>query len=176
MSMKTSFREVANAISEIYNTILSDDELSDNQKSSIIASIDFINSIENIDNFIIGNVDFPKIYDFFHMLMDVVGLVSASEGSFEPLKLGDTKLIGRRREIKGVYKGDDNSIAQHMCALLFQGWMKNQNDFQISKDLKNIVTKGKRACDFLLQDKKMAKYLSNVNVYTQRKALIPMMT
>jgi len=158
MSTNTSFRELARAITEIYQTILGEDVIADNQKSDILSAIEFLKNIENVDNFVVGNVDFPVIFYFFYLLIDVVGLVAASEGSFDPLKLGDTKLIGRKKELEGGYKGGDNSIAQHMCAHLFQGWMKNQDFFQISKDLKN-VTKGKRACDFLLENKKKEKIL-----------------
>lgn len=161
MSTNVSFRELAQSMIEIYGTILDQNLLTDNKKdSSIISSINFLQNITNIDSFVIGNVEYSDIYDFFNLVVDIVGLVSASEGNFEPLlKLGDTKLIGRRKEIKGVYKGDNDTIAQNMCALLFQGWIKNQEIFEISKDLKNIVTKGKSACDFLLESEGQKKIL-----------------
>jgi|GEM_PF-6100288 len=146
---------------EIYESILGQNLLTDNREdNSIISSIKFLQDIRNIDSFVVGNVEYSDIYDFFNLVVDIVGLVSASEGSLEPLlKLGDTKLIGRRKEIKGVYKGDDDTIAQNMCALLFQGWIKNQKIFEISKDLKNIVTRGRSACDFLLENKGQKKIL-----------------
>lgn len=161
MSTNMSFRELAQSMIEIYESILDQNLLTDNKKdSSIISSINFLRNITNIDRFEAGNVEYSDIYHFFNLIVDIVGLVSASEGSFEPLlKLGDTKLIGRRKEIKGIYKGDDDTIAQNMCALLFQGWIKNQDFFEISKDLKNIVTKGKSACDFLLESKGQKKIL-----------------
>ena len=152
MSKNISFRELAQSMTEIYESILDQKLLTDNkQDSSILSSLNFIKDMAKIDSFVVGDVEYAAIYDFLNLIVDIVGLVSASEGSFEPLRLGDTKLIGRRKEIKGVYKGDDDTIAQNTCALLFQGWIKNQDIFKISKDLKNIVTKGKSACDFLLE-------------------------
>ncbi len=158
MSRNTSFGKLAQEITEVYETIINQKILSNKNESAFLSAIEFLKNIENTNNLTVGNVDFSVIYDFFCLVEDVIGLISASEGSFEPLKLGDTKLIGRLKEIRGVYKGDDNTIAQHMCALLFQGWIKDQNTFQISKDLKNIVTEGK-ACDFLLESKQKEKIL-----------------
>ena len=160
MSKNISFRELAQSMTEIYESILDQKLLTDNkQDSSILSSLNFIKDMAKIDSFVVGDVEYAAIYDFLNLIVDIVGLVSASEGSFEPLRLGDTKLIGRRKEIKGVYKGDDDTIAQNTCALLFQGWIKNQDIFKISKDLKNIVTKGKSACDFLLENKGQTKIL-----------------
>lgn len=160
MSTHISFRKLAQSMTEIYESILDQKLITENkQNNSILSSVKFMKDMANIDNFVVGDVANSDIFDFFTLLVDVVGLVSASEGSFEPLKLGDTKLIGRKKEIKGVYKGNDDTIAQNLCALLFQGWIKNQNIFKISKDLKNIVTKGKRACDFLLENKGQTKIL-----------------
>ena len=143
-------------IISIYSTLISGKVLSDDEKSNyIVDSINFLNNYNNISDFVAGKVSNQEIYHFLKLLLDVVGLVSATEGSLQPIKLGDTKLIGRKRDLMGVYKGDDSNVDQNMCATLFQGWIKNKNSlFKISKDLRNVVPKNLQTCDFLLEGKK----------------------
>ena len=127
--------------------------LSDDEKPNyIVDSIAFLNDFKNINDFVIGKVSNQEIYHFLKLLLDIVGLVGATEGSLQPIKLGDTKLIGRKRDLMGVYKGDNSNIDQNMCATLFQGWIKSKkSSLKISKDLRNVVPKNMQACDFLLE-------------------------
>lgn len=152
MIEKTSFHQLSKELINIYGTI-SEKIPSDNEKSNyIIDCINFLNDFSKINDFVVGNVSEKEIYFFLKLLLDAVGLVSATEGSLQPIKLGNIELISRKRDLKGVYKGNDNSINQNMCATLFRGWIKsNKLPIEISKDLKNIVPKGKRSCDFLIE-------------------------
>ena len=153
MSTQTSFSALAKSIIGIYESLLHHEILTDGKHDNcILSSVKFLHDIENIKSFTLGNVEPAVINDFLTLMIDLIGLISVSEGSFEPLCIGDTTLIGRRKEIRGVYKGDDDSVAQNLCALLFQGWMKDQPDITISKDMKSIVPKGNKACDFLIKN------------------------
>jgi len=155
MSRKSSFHQLIQEIISIYRTLISEKVLSDDEKPNyIVDSINFLNDFYNIRHFVGGNASNQEIYHFLKLLLDIVGLVSATEGSMQPIKLGNTKLITRKRDLMGVYKGDDNIIDQNMCATLFQGWIKSKNpSFKISKDLRNIVPKDSRACDYLLESR-----------------------
>jgi hypothetical protein len=156
MRRDLSFHQLIQEVTNIYSTLISEKVLSDDEKSNyIVDSINFLNKFDKINDFVVGKVSNQEIYHFLKLLLDVVGLVSATEGSLQPIQLGDTKLIGRKRDLMGVYKGDDSNVDQNMCATLFQGWIKSKNPpFRISKDLRNIVPKNLQACDFLLEDKK----------------------
>jgi len=156
MSTDLSLHQLIQRITRIYSTLLSKKVLSDDEKSNyILDSINFLNNLNNISNFVVGEVSNQEIYHFLKLLLDVVGLVSATEGSFQPIKLGDTKLIGHKRDLMGVYKGDDSKVDQNMCATLFQGWIKSKElPFKISKDLRNVVPKNLQSCDFLLEGKR----------------------
>jgi hypothetical protein len=155
MSRNSSFHHLIQEIISIYKTLISEKVLSDDEKPNyIVDSINFLNDFYNISHFVVGNVSNQEIYHFLKLLLDIVGLVNATEGSMQPMKLGDTKLITRKRDLMGVYKGDDSNIDQNMCATLFQGWIKSKNpSFKISKDLRNIVPKDLQACDFLLESR-----------------------
>jgi len=156
MSRYLSFHQLIQEIIDIYSTLISEKVLSDAEKSNyIVDSINFLTNFNNISDFVVGKISYQEIYHFLKLLLDVVGLVSVTEGKLQPIiKLGDTKLIGRKRALMGVYKGDDSSVDQNMCATLFQGWIKSKNlPFKISKDLRFIVPKNLQACDFLLEGK-----------------------
>ena len=156
MSRNLSFHQLIKEIISIYSTLILEKVLSDDEKSNyILNSIKFLNNYNNISDFVVGKASNQDIYHFLKLLLDVVGLVCATEGSLQPIKLGDTKLIGRKRDLMGVYKGDDSSVDQNMCATLFQGWIKRKNfPFKISKDLRNVVPKNLQSCDFLLEGKR----------------------
>lgn len=147
-----SFHQLVQEIIGIYSTLISKKVLCEKEKPNyVVDSIDFLNNFKNINDFVTGKVSNQEIYHFLKLLLDVVGLVGATEGTLQPIKLGDTKLIGRKRDLMGIYKGDDSNIDQNMCATLFQGWIKSKkSSLKISKDLRNVVPKSMEACDFLL--------------------------
>lgn len=148
-----SFHQLIQEIISVYNTLISQKVLSDDENPNyIVDSIVFLNDLKNVNNFVAGKVSYQEIYRFLKLLLDVVGLVFATEGSLQPIKLGDTKLIGRKKDLMGIYKGDDSNIDQNMCATLFQGWIKSKkSSLKIGKDLRNTVPKSMKVCDFLLE-------------------------
>lgn len=152
-SRKIAFNQLVEEIIGFYKSLISEKIFSDDTYSNYISdTIKYLKSTNNINNISGGKASNQEMFHFFKLLLDVVGLVSASEGCLNPIRLGNTKLIGRKRDLKGVYKGEDNSVDESMCATLFQGWVKSVKlPYVISKDLKNCLPKELQACDFLLQ-------------------------
>ena len=150
-----SFDELIKNIITIYNVLITEDTILDSKKSNyIIESLNFLHNFQKTRDFLEGKVSNQNVYHFLKLLLDMAGLVSATEGSFKPAMLGDTKLIGRIKDLKGVYKGKDSKIDENMCATLFKGWIQNKDlDISISKDLRNVVPKKSHACDFLVESK-----------------------
>lgn len=153
MSQRISFQQLVTDLVGIYDTLISEKALSDGDSTNfVIQSVKFLNNIGNVIDLPLGKVSDPELLRFFSLLLDGVGLVCATQGTIEPLKLGDTRLIGRKRDLMGVYKGSDHQIHQNMCATLFQGWVRHTSpQYSISKDLRNVAPKGVSACDFLVE-------------------------
>jgi len=172
MNVNLSFPQLIQEIISIYDNLISEKTLSENGNSNyIVDSLNSLNCIKNINHFILDNLSYQEIFHFLKLLLDVIGLVYATEGTLQPVKLGDTKLIGRKRDLMGVYKGDDNSVDQNMCATLFQGWVKTSNSpFKISKDLRSVVPKNNQACDFLLEDKRNRILIECKRIHSLKEA------
>lgn len=156
MRTDKTFKELSKEIIEIYESILGKNpEMNNTQVNFVMSLLDFLRSFQNISNFQVGNIGQDNVAKFFNLLLDSVGLVAATGGSFKPLKLGDKELIGRKKDILGIYTGNNYKIEEKLCASLFQGWvkLKDDNDFVISKDLKNVIGSKGKACDYLLTQK-----------------------
>ncbi len=122
-----------------------------NKKNYIFDSIHFLSQFENLVGFKGGEIASQDIVNFYKLFLDAVGLVAASGGNIQNLIIGDTKLIDRKRDIIGAYKGDDSKVDEKLCASLFQGWIRMSNSpCSISKDLRNLAPKDSKTCDFLL--------------------------
>jgi len=150
-----SFDELIENIITIYKVLIPEENISDNEKSNyIIESLNFLRNLPKTRDFLEGKVSNQNVYHFLKLLLDIAGLVSATEGSFKPARLGNTKLIGRIKDLRGVYKGDDSKIDENMCATLFKGWIQSKDvGISISKDLRNVVPQKLQACDFLVESK-----------------------
>jgi hypothetical protein len=135
---------------EVYEPLISEKMLSDNDSVNFVTqAIKFLKNIENVIDLPLGKVPNNELFQFFSLLLDSIGLVCATQGTIQPLKLGDTTLIGRKRDLRGVYKGSDQQIRQNMCATLFQGWVRHTSpQYYISKDLRCMAPDGMSACDF----------------------------
>lgn len=141
-------------IINLYSSLIKDKDLMDNMKSNYIVNcLKFLRDFQRIGDFVEGKAPNEEVYHFLKLLLDVAGLVSSTGGTFNPVILGDTKSIGKIKDLRGVYKGDDNKIDENMCATLFKGWIQSKDlDISISKDLKNVVPKESQACDFLVKN------------------------
>ncbi len=149
MNQQDPFPQLMSEIIEVYETLISEKSLSDSDNNFVIQAIKFLKNIEKTSNLTLGKVRNNELFQFFSLLLDCIGLVSATKGSIQPLKLGDTTLIGRKRDLKGAYRGSDHQVRQNMCATLFQGWIRSESpQYHISKDLRCVAPKGMPACDF----------------------------
>ncbi len=152
-SRKMALNQLVEEIIVLYRGLIPEKTYSDKAFSNhITKTITYLKNTNNISDIYEGKASNQEMFQFFKLLLDVVGLESASEGCLNPIRLGNTSLIGKKRDLKGVYKGEDNSVDENMCAILFQGWVKTANTpYGISKDLRNELPKESKACDFLLK-------------------------
>ena len=151
-SYKVSYQSIFQEIIHFYSTLLQQKVPKQNY---IIDTINYLKDFENRNSLLEGKVKYQEIYHFLKLLLDMVGLINATEGSFRPFKLGDTMRIGSKKDLMGVYKGNDNVIDQNMCAILFKGWFKGTElAVKFGNDLKYIVKNGK-ACDYSFEDGKV---------------------
>lgn len=158
MSSRDSFSNLLDKIINIYGSLLpllKTEYLNDKGISnSIIEYAKFLKDIRREEDFTPLHAWPPdKIFYFFKFLLDASGIVSATEGSFYPLGIGDAH-IGPKREIKKIFSGDDDKLDDWMCSILFQGWVKHKKRiFKISKDLRYVVPRqnGRNVCDFKIE-------------------------
>lgn len=145
-------QELIENLINIYKDILEKKVFSGNYSNYIINIISFLNkTVKNVEVFEIDVLKQEVIFTFFKLLLDASGLIAVTEGDFNCFKIGNTQLIGRKRDMQGIYKGDDEQIEDNMCSLLFQGWAKLKG-FSISKDLRNELPPNIKACDFMLKN------------------------
>ena len=135
MTRNNSFQQLVTELVEVYEPLISEKMLSDNDSVNFVTqAIKFLKNIENVIDLPLGKVPNNELFQFFSLLLDSIGLVCATQGTIQPLKLGDTTLIGRKRDLS-VYMGSDQQIRQNMCATLFQGWVRHTSpQYYISKD------------------------------------------
>jgi len=151
MSIQYSFDNLIDRVSNIYSSLLPYNKQISN---SLVEFIKFLESIKVQKDFSPLNT-WPSdtIHYFFKLLLDTSGIVSATEGNFYPLGIGDAH-IGPKREIKKIFSGDDDKLDDWMCSILFQGWVKHKKPiFKISKDLRYVVPRqnGRDVCDFKIE-------------------------
>lgn len=93
-----------------------------------------------------------EILEFFRSLLDMTGIVSATNGNLqESFQVGDWKLLGTLSDIRGVFSSADDKISDWMCSTLFQGWVRiNDPGLRISRDLRYQIKGQGRVCDFLV--------------------------
>ena len=123
-------------------------------------SIEFLRSLRDTKVLYTSNISADNIYRFFSLLLDASGIISATEGTFDSFSIGDTKHIGKNKDIKGILSGKEEGIRDWMCSVLFQGWVKHDKpNLQISKDLRYVLPKEQKACDFKILGKNISPAL-----------------
>lgn len=141
MSKQWTFKELIDKAINVYSSL--------SKRNTDKDSIEFLRSLRDTKVLSTSNISDDNIYRLFSLLLDALGIISASEGTFDSFSIGDTKHIGKKKDIKGTLSGNEEGIRDWMCSVLFQGWVKlNKPNFQISKDLKYVLPKEQNACDF----------------------------
>ena len=142
MSKRWSLNELVEKIINVYTFLMS-------QKQEGEDTIEFLKTLRSIPHLSALNMSADKIVRFFRILLDTSGIISATEGSYDSFDIGNPEHIGTKKDIRGKLSGRKEGIRDWMCSILFQGWVKNNNpNFYISKDLRYLLPKDWKACDF----------------------------
>jgi hypothetical protein len=152
MSRPVSSGDLIDKVVDIYSVLLNGENVDDEAESNyILGSIRFLKDVRQ-KQLSTSNMAADKIHLLFSLLLDASGIVAATEGNVASLTLGDTTKLGKKKEIrKSVLMAGDEKIRDWMCSVLFQGWVRAEGrPFSISKDLRYIVGKGQKSCDFMI--------------------------
>ncbi len=142
MSKRWSFNDLTDKTITLYSLLSS-------QRNPDEDTIEFLKTLRSMEHLSTLDVSADKIFRFFRILLDASGIISATEGSFDSFNIGNTEYIGTQKDIKGKLSGRKEGIRDWMCSILFQGWVKhNKPNFYISKDLRYILPKHMKTCDF----------------------------
>jgi hypothetical protein len=155
MSRPASSGDLIDKLVGIYSVLLNGENLDDRGKSNyILDSIRFLKDTKQKPLTTLS-VATDKIYLLFSLLLDASGIVAATEGNWDSFTIGDTTKLGSRDEIRnGALMAGDEKMRDWMCSVLFQGWVRAKGrPLSISKDLRYVVRKGQRSCDFMISGK-----------------------
>ena len=114
--------------------------------------VEFLKRMRGQQHLSTNSVSNEGILEFFRSLLDATGIISATDGNLqESFQLGDWTLLGKIRDIRGVFSSPDGNISDWMCSTLFQGWVRiNDSGLKISRDLRYQTEGQGRVCDFLV--------------------------
>ena len=161
MSIQTSFAEVASWMVSGYSYLKSHFRTQVKGSQYIDENIHFLRSTIASGGLSDNLHSDQDISRFFRIFLDLAGIISCTKGQFEPsLKIGDIKLIGKRRDIAGILNSGQTSIDDWLSSILFQGWARlHEPDIIISDDLRYKLSKHGKNCDFKVVGKKIPSTL-----------------
>jgi len=149
MSIKTSFSDLVGSMISAYAYLRNHAGKKATGIRYLDETIQFLTQLKSKGNLSTHNYSEKEIARFFRIFLDIAGIVSATKGKFEPLSIGDVRLIGKRREVSGILSGGQTSVDDWICSTLFQGWVRmHEPDLRISDDLRYKISKYGRNCDF----------------------------